>query len=58
MERCEIYFVEIVRGREGVVMGLGGEVCADGVLVGVGDMGCVVVNVGDAVVCIASLPDV
>jgi hypothetical protein len=39
-------------------MGLGGEVCADGVLVGVGDMGCVVVNVGDAVVCIASLPDV
>jgi hypothetical protein len=41
----------------GVEFGLGGHVCSDGILVDVGEVGGVVVGVGDAVVCVASFPD-
>jgi len=41
-----------------VELGLGGQVCSDGILVDVGEVGGVVLLVGDAVVCEASFPDI
>ena len=47
-----------VGGGVWVEFGLGGQVCSDGILVDVIEMGGVIVLVGDAVVCEASFPDI
>ena len=47
-----------IGGGVRVEFGLGGQVCSDGILVDVGEVGGVIVLVGDAVVCEALFPDI
>ena len=53
---CGVGWVDWVGGGVGVEGRFRSEVGADRVLVDVGLMGCVIVGVGDAVICVAALP--